>query len=74
MQELDRAIERIDELEVRLTFQEDLIQELNQVISSQDSLLIKLQEQMRLLLEKHRELEFRLSDDGEAPDERPPHY
>lgn len=74
MSELHNAVARIDELEVRLTFQEDLIQELNTVISDQDKQLLKLQEQMRLLMEKHRELEFRLSEDGEASDERPPHY
>lgn len=65
---------RIEELEVRLAFQEDLIQELNDVITRQDGQLLKLQEQLRVLAEKHKELAFRLSEDDSLEDERPPHY
>lgn len=63
------------ELQTRLAFQEDTINQLNQVITQQDAAILQLQQQMRLLAHRIDELalEQQISG-GETPDERPPHY
>ncbi len=64
---------RIDELEIRLSYQEDLIQSLNQVVADQQKQLGKLEETCKLLHHKIASLAFS-GPDAEAVDERPPHY
>jgi SlyX protein len=64
---------RLNELEAKLTFAEDLIDTLNQTVVRQQSQLDLLQQQLRLL---HRQLQDALPA-GEARtlrDEVPPHY
>ncbi len=63
------------ELQTRLAFQEDTINQLNQVITQQDAAILQLQQQMRLLARRIDELALeQQASGGEAPDERPPHY
>ena len=64
---------RIVELEIRLAYQEDLIQSLNQVVADQQKQLGKLEETCKLLHHKIASLAFSGSE-AEAGDERPPHY
>lgn len=64
---------RLNELEAKLAFAEDLIDTLNQTVIRQQSQLDLLQQQLRLL---HRQLQDALPT-GEARtlrDEVPPHY
>ncbi|MBB3168889.1 SlyX family protein [Simiduia aestuariiviva] len=68
------CVARLEELEIRLAFQEDMLSELNTVLSRQDTELLRLREQVRTLSEKHLDLQYRVDQGSEAGDERPPHY
>lgn len=65
--------ERLDELEAKLAFAEDLIETLNQTVIRQQRQLDSLQEQLRLL---HRQLRDSQSDAEPTTlrEEIPPHY
>ena len=63
--------ERIDRLEMRLTFQDDTIETLNQTITAQWSEIDALKRQIALLVERLEDAQ----DNAEGPrNERPPHY
>lgn len=64
------------ELQTRLAFQEDTINQLNAVITQQDAAILQLQHQMRLLARRIDELavEQRTAGGDVVADERPPHY
>jgi SlyX protein len=63
---------RLDELEAKLAFAEDLIETLNQTVIRQQVQLDLLQQQVRLL---HQQLQDALPDEARIPrDEVPPHY
>lgn len=68
--------EELIELQTRLAFQEDTINQLNQVITQQDAAILQLQQQMRLLARKLDELVLEQQAGGGevVADERPPHY
>lgn len=64
--------ERLNELEAKLAFAEDLIETLNQTVIRQQGQLDLLQRQIRLL---HQQLLDSLPDNARTPkDEIPPHY
>ncbi len=66
---------RIIELETRLTFQEDLLLTLNDVIANQDRLLSELGRKLERLEEQQRQNGYAGSSDGEGlAHEPPPHY
>jgi SlyX protein len=72
--EMGECVARVEELEIRLAFQEDMLSELNNILSRQDGELIRLREQLRALSEKHVDLQYRVDQGGESAEERPPHY
>lgn len=68
--------EKITDLETKFSFQEDLLQDLNQEV-------IRQQRQMELMVRKMRALEDQLAElmmrdsspaEGSQIDEKPPHY
>ncbi len=64
--------ERFEDLEVRIAYQDQLLHELNEVVTRQQSAIVALERRYELLVERIRGL-------GETPaaaagDERPPHY
>jgi SlyX protein len=66
---------RLDDLEARLAFQDDLIESLNEVIARQDQDLAKLSLQLKALANKLSDM----ADAGDGPSnptgyEVPPHY
>ena len=62
---------RIDALEVRLTYQDETIEQLNQTITAQWQQIDALTRQLAALTERLREAEA----NAPAPvNERPPHY
>ena len=63
---------RLNEIETKLAFAEDLIETLNQTVIRQQGQIDLLQQQLRLL---HQQLQERLPDESHTPrDEIPPHY
>lgn len=66
---------RLDEVESRLAFQDDLIESLNRVVARQELELADLSRRLRALEGRLGELAEAASlADGEAGPEVPPHY
>ena len=64
---------RIAELEMKLTFQETIIEELNQALIEQQFLIDKMQVQLRYLVNKLKDVQpSNLATQAEEPP--PPHY
>jgi len=63
---------RLNELEAKLAFAEDMVETLNQTVIRQQAQLDLLQQQLRLL---HQQLQAALPDEARnLRDEIPPHY
>ena len=63
--------QRLENLETRLAFQEDLIQKLDDALGSQQQQLLKIQHRLELLVEQIKLVEKSIPD---SPDSPPPHY
>lgn len=63
--------ERIAELEMRIAFQDDTLQALNDVLVSQQAVIDRLAAQLSVLRQRQEELSGRLEAGDEPP---PPHY
>lgn len=64
--------QRLDELEAKLAFAEDLIETLNQTVIRQQLQMDSLQDQLRLL---HQQMRDGQAGDTRMPSEElPPHY
>jgi len=63
---------RLNELEAKLAFAEDLIETLNQTVIRQQGKLDSLQQQMRLLHQQFKDA--RPDETHTLRDELPPHY
>lgn len=71
---LEKELEqRIIELETKLSFQEDLLQELNSHVITQQAQIDKLTTLCDLLKDQYKEIVSSLPDSA-AGDEVPPHY
>ena len=64
---------RIIELEIKLAYQEDLIQALNQAVADQQIQIGKLEKTCKLLHDKIKHM-AQTDRDPNIIDERPPHY
>ena len=71
MNELERLSARVDELETRLTFQDETIETLNRTITEQWLKLDRLTREISELTERLREAEDKAPG---AVNEVPPHY
>lgn len=71
---MQNQLEQIVELQTRVSFLEDHIDQLNQVIARQDRQLMDLQDQLKII---YQQLTTK-DDDGIAPfdllADKPPHY
>ena len=65
--------DRLIEIESKLAHQEQLLTELNEVITEQQARIMQLEELSTSLIERVRSIGESTSDDG-PKDERPPHY
>ena len=66
---------RLDELESRLAFQDDLIESLNETIARQDRELVRLELRIKSLADKLSDFaESAVMPDASAGHEVPPHY
>lgn len=74
-QALNELGDELIELQTRIAYQEDTINQLNHVITKQDADILQLQHQMKLLAKRLDELSFSQGNGAEEiPNERPPHY
>ena len=64
---------RIIELETKLSFQDDLLQELNSQVITQQAQIDKLSKLCKLLKDQYKEIVSSLPDTTSG-DEIPPHY
>jgi len=64
---------RITDLEVKLAFQDDLLEALNQTVAQQQQQIDLLQAEMRLLYQQMKTLQpSQMADEADEPP--PPHY
>lgn len=63
--------ERVAEIEMRQTFQDDTIEALNEVIVAQQRLIARMEKQLELLAQRQADLHNQFDD---TPNEPPPHY
>lgn len=66
--------DRIIELEIKAAYQEDLLQELNKIVSGQQQQIQRLEATCQLLNERIKSLSTEGAGGGESIDEVPPHY
>ncbi|RCU43785.1 MULTISPECIES: SlyX family protein [Corallincola] len=64
---------RIDELESKLAFQEDTIQQLSEVLAKQDETLRTVERQLKLMADKFKSMQSHQIA-SEAEETPPPHY
>ena len=64
---------RLDDLEIKVSYQEDLVQELNAIVSTQQQSIDRLENTLKLLTERINELSVSLPDNP-VTEEKPPHY
>jgi SlyX protein len=65
---------RLDELESRIVFQDDLIESLNEVITRHDREIITMTGQLKALFSRISDLADTAAPGASAEDEIPPHY
>jgi len=65
--------ERFIDLETRLAHQDQLLNELNDVVTAQQSKIMQLEELCKALIQRVRSVSDGVPD-GDSGDERPPHY
>ena len=67
--------EQVIDLQTRVAYQEDTLEQLNQVITRQDADITQLKQQIRLLAQRLEDsLRVQGQDSELIQDERPPHY
>jgi SlyX protein len=65
--------ERFIDFETRLAYQDQLLSELNEVVTAQQAKLMQLEELCNALIQRVRSAGEDVPD-GDPVDERPPHY
>jgi SlyX protein len=63
--------QRLIELEIKIAYQEDLLQELNKIIAQQQQQILLLEKTCQLLHERMNSFRLENNDEG---NEQPPHY
>lgn len=66
--------EAVDDLQMRLAFQEDTLQQLDSVLIQQNDLIDRMNRRLAYLEERLKSLETREPGNTEGDDKPPPHY
>ena len=66
--------ERLVDIEIKLSHQEDLVESLNQLVYEQQTRIDLLDKRCEALIRQVRELADSVGSRGVPVDERPPHY
>lgn len=70
--ELKAMTERLDKLEIKLSYMEDFVQQLQDVVTSHTQTIEVLRKENKILSGKIRDMADQLQ--GEIPNRKPPHY
>lgn len=70
--ELKAMAERLDKLEIKLSYMEDFVQQLQDVVTSHTQTIEVLRKENKILSGKIRDMSDQLQ--GEIPNRKPPHY
>lgn len=70
--ELKAMTERLDKLEIKLSYMEDFVQQLQDVVTSHTQTIEVLRKENKILSDKIRDMSDQLQ--GEIPNRKPPHY
>ena len=70
--ELKAMAERLDKLEIKLSYMEDFIQQLQDVVTTHTQTIEVLRKENKILSGKIRDMSDQLQ--GEIPNRKPPHY
>lgn len=73
MNQFDYLIARMDELETKVAFQENTIEQLNQALIEQQFIIDKMQLQLRYLAQKQKDVQPS-NIATQAEETPPPHY
>ena len=74
MSDPSKLVTRVEELESRLAFQDDLIESLNEVVARQDKEIVLLTKRLQELMERLNDLDSATSGGTPEGHEVPPHY
>lgn len=66
--------DRLIDLETRLVYQDDLLEQLNQTVARQDRRIAELERYLELVSERYRALREQLDHLDSHEDTPPPHY
>jgi SlyX protein len=66
--------EKINNLEIKMAYQESTIEELNSIVSSQEKEIGKAQNHIQKIERKIEEMEESGGGEGDLPSRIPPHY
>jgi SlyX protein len=66
--------DQVDGLEMKIAFQEDLLQKLDDAVFAQQQQILLLSDQVRVLSEQLQQIAPARPEAMSAVDERPPHY
>ncbi len=66
--------DQVDRLEMKIAFQEDLLQKLDDAVFAQQQQILLLEDQVRVLSEQLQQIATARPEAMSAVDERPPHY
>ena len=66
--------DQVDGLEMKIAFQEDLLQKLDDAVFAQQQQILLLADQVRVLSEQLQQIAPARPEAMSAVDERPPHY
>ena len=67
----DKITKKIESLETRLAFQDDLIQKLDDALADQQQQLMTMAEQIKMLIAELKKIDWSPGEEANAP---PPHY
>ena len=70
--ELKAMTERLDKLEIKLSYMEDFVQQLQDVVTNHTQTIEVLRKENKILSGKIRDMSDQLQ--GEIPNRKPPHY
>ena len=65
---------RLIELEIKAAYQEDLLQDLNRIVSQQQQQISRLEATCKMLNDRIKSISTEVQHSGEMTDEIPPHY